>query len=248
MPRGGSLWLAARVTLFMLIALAAISYLDLRTKQTSQNMKRAAVVDPLYPDDPGYHDEMKALLAACGYKVDSYKGEEVTPERLRKMSAYSVVVLRVHSTCNQDMVWFFTGEAYSPDKYVLEQIADEAHKARPSLSKQYLFAVGSDYVRHFMKDKLSDGLVILMGCDGLAATDLAEAFLEGGAAAYVSWDGPVGLEHTDEATLCLLEALTAQRMTLGEAVAHTNTLIGPDPDYNSTLRVYPEEAANHRIG
>jgi len=232
----------------MLIALAAISYMDVYTRQTGQKGKKATIIDPLYTDNPGYHQEMAELLAAQGYKVDSYKGEAVTPELLRKMGTYNVMVLRVHSTCNQGMVWFFTGEPYSPDKYVLEQIADEVHKARPSLSSEYLFAVGSDYVNHFMRGKLSDALVIIMGCDGLAATDLAEAFLDGGAAAYVSWDGPVSLEHTDEATLRLLEALTTQHMSLGEALALTHATVGPDPDYNSTLRAYPGEAAGHRLG
>jgi hypothetical protein len=248
MPRGSKLWRAARISIIMLVALAAISIIDVRTKQTNRISKKAAIIDPLYPEDPGHHEEMTTILAAHGYKVDDFRGEDVTPELLRKMGAYRVIILRVHSTRNQDMVWFFTGETYSPDKYVLEQIADEVHRARPNLSSKYLFAVGSDYVRHFMKDKLSGALVILMGCDGLTATDLAQAFLDEGASAYVSWDGPVSLEHTDEATLFLLEALTTRSMTLGEAVAHTNTLVGPDPDYNSTLHIYPVEAISHMIG
>jgi hypothetical protein len=247
MPPGSRLHTATRISLAILIALAAISYIDVSTKQKNRTAKRAAIIDPLHADDPGHHQEMAALLAAHGYEVDSFKGEDVTPELLRKMGAYTVMVLRVHSTCNRDMVWFFTGEAYSPDKYVLEQIVDEVHRARPSLGSEYLFAVGSDYVRHFMNGKLSDALVIVMGCDGLAATDLAEAFLGAGAAAYVSWDGPVSLEHTDEATLSLLEALASQHVTLGEALAHTEAIVGPDPDYNSTLRLYPTEAADRRI-
>jgi len=103
-------------------------------------------------------------------------------------------------------------------------------------------------VRHFVKEDLGGALVILMGCDGLAATDLAHAFVDAGAAAYVSWDGPVSLGHTDRATLCLLEALTAESMTLGEALTYTDAQVGPDPDYNSTLLLYPEEAAGHVIG
>jgi hypothetical protein len=241
------LWYAARVSLFMLVALTTVSYLDIALRRSDTRIKRAAIIDPLYTSDPGYHDEMASLLEGRGYKVDSFKGEEVTVEWLRKMGSYRVVVLRVHSTCNDGMVWFFTGERYSLDKYVLEQLADEVHKAKPSLEAEYVFAVGSDFVRHFMNDRFSGALVVLMGCDGLTGTDLAEAFMEEGASAYVSWDGPVSLKHTDEAFLCLLEAMTVQRLTLGEAMGYTNDLVGADPDYNSTIAFYPAASAGIKI-
>jgi len=248
MARGSRLWYAARVSLLMFVALATVSYLDVALRRSDTSVRRAVIIDPLYTADPGCHDEMASLLEGRGYRVDSFRGEEVTVERLRKMGAYRVVVLRVHSTCNHGMVWLFTGEKYSPDKYVLEQLADEVHKARPSLEEEHVFAVGSDFVRHFMEDRFSGALVVLMGCDGLTGTDLAEAFVEEGASAYVSWDGPVSLEHTDEAFLRLLEAMTVQRLTLGEAVGYANDLVGADPNYNSTIAFYPAASAGARIG
>jgi len=247
MARGGRLWYAARVSLFMFVVLISVSYLDVTLRRSDTHVKRAAIVDPLYTADPGYHEEMASLLEGCGYQVDSILGEEVTVEWLRKMGSYRVVVLRVHSTCNNGMVWLFTGERYSPEKYVLEQLADEVHKARPSLEAGHVFAVGSDFVRHFMVDRFSGALVVLMGCDGLTGTDLAEAFVEEGASAYVSWNGPVSLEHTDEAFLCLLEAMTVQRLPLGEVVGYANDLVGADPDYNSTIAFYPATSSDVKI-
>ena len=247
MASGSRIWYAARVSLFMLVALTTVSYLDVTLRRSDTHAKRAAIIDPLYTADPGYHGEMASLLEGRGYQVDSFRGEEVTVDWLRKMGAYRVVVLRVHSTCNDGMVWLFTGERYNPDRYVLEQLADEVHKAKPSLEAEYVFAVGSDFVRHFMKDRFSGALVVLMGCDGLTGTDLAEAFVEEGASAYVSWDGPVSLEHTDEAFLCLLEAMTVQRLNLREAVGYTNDLVGADPDYNSTIAFYPSASAGVSI-
>jgi len=248
MTHRNRLWYAARVSLFMLIALTTVSYLDVTLRGNNTRVNRAVIIDPLYAADPGYREEVASLLEGRGYKVDSFMGEDVTVEWLRKMGSYGVVVLRVHSTCNDGMVWLFTGERYSPDKYVLEQLADEVHKAKPSLEADYVFAVGSDFVRHFMKGRFRGTLVVLMGCDGLTGTDLAKAFVEEGASAYVSWDGPVSLEHTDEAFLCLLEAMTLQRLTLGEAVGYTNDLVGADPDYNSTIAFYPAASAGVRIG
>jgi len=247
MARGSRLWYVARVSLFLLVALATVSYLDVTLRRSDAQVRRAAIIDPLYASDSGYHEEMASLLEGCGYQVDSFLGEEVTVEWLRKMGSYRVVVLRVHSTCNNGMVWLFTGERYSPEKYVLEQLADEVHKARPSLEAEHVFAVGSDFIRHFMKDRFSGALVVLMGCDGLTGTDLAEAFVEEGASAYVSWDGPVSLEHTDEAFLCLLEAMTVQRLPLGEAVGYANDLVGVDPEYNSTIAFYPATSADVKI-
>jgi hypothetical protein len=68
-----------------------------------------------------------------------------------------------------------------------------------------------------MKEELEGALVVLMDCDGLASPELAEAFLDVDAAAYVSWDGPVSLAHTDRAILALLEGLTGG-LTLEESV------------------------------
>ena len=76
--------------------------------------------------------------------------------------------------------------------------------------------------------------------------DLAKAFLDVGAA-YVSWDGPVSLEHTDEATLAMLRGLVAKRMCLGDAVRYSLELVGPDPMYFSFMCFFPEEEGSFCI-
>ena len=119
MARESRLWFAVKVSLFMLVALTTVSYLDVALRRSDAHVRRAAIIDPLYTADPGCHEEMASLLEDCGYQVDSYRGEEVTVEWLRKMGTYRVVVLRVHSTCNHGMVWLLTGEKYNPDMYVL---------------------------------------------------------------------------------------------------------------------------------
>jgi len=246
MPRSIRLWGLVRASLIMVAALGALSYVDVSVRQRDGGRLSAVIFDPLYADDPGLHAEMANLLAAHGYTVDSVTGEKATPGALMRLGHRDVMVLRVHSTCNLGEVWFFTGEEYSQDRYVLEQIADEVHKARPSLGSRHVFAVGSSFVRRFMAGSLRGTIVLLMGCDRLRSEDLATAFTECGAAAYVSWDGPVSLPDTDWAFLGLLETLAAQSMTLGDAVAHANGLVGQDPDYNSTLRLKPDESA--RVG
>lgn len=86
-----------------------------------------------------------------------------------------------------------------------------------------------------------------MGCDGMRSHDLAKAFLDAGASAYVSWDGPVSLEHTDEATLAMLKGLLTEDMCLRDAVGYSMELVGPDPSYSSLLCFFPEEGGAFRI-
>ena len=95
------------------------------------------------------------------------------------------------------------------------------------------------YKRQFMKDRFKGSTVLVMGCDGASATDLAQAFIDNGAEHYISWDGPVSLSHTDHAFTRLLRAMVEDGMSPVEAAAHAMAAVGPDPDYNSTLSCLP---------
>jgi len=230
----------ARFTLFFLVFILAVMYLDVsyRASRVGSAVK-VAYIDPLYAESPGFYEDVDALFSGERYVFEPTLGEDVTVEYLRRVSAgYDLIILRVHSTVNDDMVWFFTGEEYSPDKYVLEQLADEVHPARPSLGSGRLFAVGADFVNHFMKDRFQGSMILVMGCDGIRSTDLAQAFIDNGARLYVSWDGPVTLEHTDLTFSCMLRALIERGMKPEEAVTYAMNTVGGDPDYNSSLSCF----------
>ena len=62
-----------------------------------------------------------------------------------------------------------------------------------------------------------------------------------GAKAVVAWDGLVSPAHTDAAIERLLQHLLKDGLALQEAVAQTMTELGPDPSYESVLRLYPSE-------
>ena len=233
-------WPATWFTLAFIAFLVAVSYLDVSYKSGHDDVTRVVYIDPLYADDPGFHGEAQDIFGRDGYAFDTVLGEEVTVEYLRRLPAgYDLIVLRVHSTVNADMAWFFTGEEYSQDRYVLEQLADEVHPARPSVGSRRLFAVGADFVNHFMRDGFRGSTVLVMGCDGARATDLAKAFVDNGAELYISWDGPVSLSHTDRAFSCLLTAMVRDGMSPREAATHAMAVVGPDPEYNSTLSCFP---------
>jgi len=231
----------ARFTLFFLVFIAAVTYLDVSHREGSVGSAlNVAYIDPLHDESPGFYEDVDALFGGERYVFEPTLGEAVTVEHLRRLPAgYDLIIFRVHSTVNGDMVWFFTGEEYSQDKYVLEQLVDEVHPARPSLGSRRLFAVGADFVNHFMKDRFRGSTVLVMGCDGMKSTDLAQAFIDNGARVYVSWDGPVTLEHTDLAFSCLIGAMIEEGMNPEEAVTYTMNAVGHDPDYNSSLSCFP---------
>ena len=207
-----------------------------------------AILDPLDGEDLGFTDSCIELFESAGFEVDVIKGDDVSVSQIKKISGgHNIVVFRVHSSVYHGRVWFFTGEEYSQGRYVLEQLVDEVHPARPALGSEFLFAVGAEFVLHFLEDRFDGTLIVVMGCDGLRHHDLAKAFLDAGASAYVSWDGPVSLRHTDEATLAMLRGLVAEGMCLGDAVRYSMELVGPDPTYFSFMCFFPEEEGSFCI-
>lgn len=201
----------------------------------------ALIYDPLIdnPASTGFTEACSRLLVTAGFRVEVVSGRPVTVESIRSPRPASLVIYRVHSSVFEDGVWFFTGEPYSNSAYVLEQLANEVHIGRTSRDANYTFAVGARFVQRYMKGRLSGAIVVLMGCDGLAAQDLAEAFIGAGAAAYVSWDGPVTLPHTDAATLAFVEGLAGLRMSVEDAIHYAEEKVGPAIPYNSSMVFYP---------
>ena len=228
--------------LFLLLLLFPISYYDTKVRLTqTANIKKALIIDPLSTDNDDF-PQAAELLERHGYRTASIHGDKVTVDYLKNIKGrYKIVIFRVHSTINNGMIWFFTGEPYRQDKYVLEQLADEVHRARPSTHERYLFAVGSDFVLHFMEDKFKGSFIVVMGCDGIKTKDLAHAFTETGASCYTSWNGPVSLSHTDKATYYLLDALLEKDMTLKQAIDHAQKHVGVDPTWGSKLECYPKD-------
>ena len=235
-----------RVALLLLLAFGSsflISSFVFRRREGTGNEK-IAIIDPLAQPDSenGFTATCLETFESAGYEVDVWSGQEVTVDRLKNIpEGCAAIVLRVHSTVYHGQVWFFTGERYDSTKHVLEQLADDVHRARTDEGSEYLFAVGADFVLRFMEGRLNNTLVILMGCDGLASQNLARAFLAVGASAYVSWDGPVSLPHTDEATTALIEGLVLEGLCLEDAIEYSLRSVGPEDTYGSSLCYLPEE-------
>ena len=254
--------LAAVVSLAAALAGALLVYFSLgqqserlTTGHSAPGPTTAAIVDQLsltFPN-PTFVDTATSLLEQAGYAVDHYLGEEVTVEFYRDLPAhgYDLLVLRVHSGMAKDdgvrtnYVSLFTGEPFSEIFHDAETWEDaeagRLGRARQRDGSPEYFSIVPDFIESSMRGRFEGTTVIMMGCDGLRTDTTAETFVRKGAKAVVGWSGLVSPNHTDAATERLLNHLVTDGLTVEEATAQTMAEVGPDPEYESRLLVYPSK-------
>ncbi|MEX2390969.1 MAG: hypothetical protein WD904_05170 [Dehalococcoidia bacterium] len=214
--------------------------------------KSAVIVDQLTltQPNPDFVSEARGVLAEAGYSVDYYAGEDVTVDLYRDLPnrGYDLVLLRVHAGITTEVdaatgeqtgteyVSLFTGEPYDETKYSQEQL-NRLGRATYVEGGDPLFGIGPEFVQESMEGDFGGAVVVMMGCDGLRSQRTAQAFLDRGASAFVSWTKPISGPHTDEATEKLLQRLLIDGIPIEEAVAQTAAEVGPDPTYKGELRV-----------
>jgi hypothetical protein len=231
-----------------------------QTISQESSQPKAAIVDQLSLTFPNqtFIEEATNILKRAGYMVDYYPGEEVTVEFYKNLPThgYKIIILRVHSSAAElqgkefveTPVGIFTAEQYSQSRYVYEQLTDQLLAASYSMPlPPYYFAIVPKFVTQSMKGTFKNTIVIMMGCEGLNNTKMAEAFIDKGAKAYIGWKGSVSASHTDTATISLLQHLITEKQTIKQAIDNTMKEVGTDPTYNSQLAYYPLEAGEKTI-
>ena len=186
---------------------------------------------------------MSTTLPA-GFSVDYYDYSKVTVDFYKQLPSkrYNIIILRVHSGVGQysGLTTLYTSENYSDWAYYWEQTNREVVVVEYVENGPKYFAITSNFVK--ASDGCRNSLVIMMGCDGLKKDDMAKAYFEKGASAYIGWDGSVMPYHTDEAVDELLRNLVSKNQTMGVAISNAMTTVGSDPQYHSQLTYYPQEA------
>lgn len=245
----------------VLIGYALYSSLNLNPSganapQTSEF--RVAIVDLLSLTEPNQTFVQTAtnILEKAGFTVDYYRGEEVTVEFYRNLPAhgYGLIILRVHSALGPDMsppLALFTSEPYSKTKHIYEQLTDQLvsvafYEGEKPKEPSY-FGITPEFVKYSMNGRFQKAIIIMMGCNGLTYTGMAEAFIEKEAKVYISWSDSVLASHTDLATIHLLQHFLIEKRTLKESVRETFKEIGFDPSYKSLLIYFPLEAGSYTI-
>ena len=229
------------------------------TNPTSSQLK-AAIIDQLSLTFPNqtFIETATNTLEQAGYTVDYYPGEQVTVEFYRNLPThgYGLIILRVHSTATSTQrteapVTLFTSERASPTKYVYEELTDQVVGASFSDEERergiIYFGISPLFVIRSMKGDFQNSVIIMMGCEGLNNTLMAEAFVEKGAKVYISWNQQVSASHTDTATTQLLQHFLIEKLTLKHSVQETSKEVGFDPAYNSLLIYYPLEVEEQTI-
>jgi len=259
--------IAVLLVFIMLVAASFIYYHTCSFLNPSQEQMgspsgelKAAIIDQVSLTFPNETFTQTALemLEQKNYSVDYYSGEKVTVDFYRKLPTYGyqVIILRVHSSadelqgkdCTQAPVCLFTSESYSTNGHVLEQLNDQLVIALYSMPQPaYYFAIPPAYVESCMEGRFQNTTVVMMGCEGLSNTKMAEAFIKKGAKTYVGWTGPVSPGQTDQAMTQLLQHLATDNQTIKQAVENTMREVGPDQAYNSTLEYYPLASGNYAI-
>ena len=233
-----------------LIAVAVLLVDQMGGGPSPPDGKTAAIVDQLGLTSPGpeFVESAAAMLAAAGYKVDYFPGEEVTVSFYRSLPerGYDLVLLRAHSgrivsddlKALTDDVTIFSGESFVPGRY------EDDVRARALIDAYYsyeatdpLFGITAEFVRSSMNGRFDGTLIIMMGCDGLRSQRIGQGFLDRGASAFVSWSKPVSASHTDATTQELLEKLFLEGLDAATAVSETAAEVGPDPFYEAELRI-----------
>ena len=262
--RGGGLRdrIAILVAVAIIIPIVVFTFLTLYRSDSDQEPPtppvsdstagpRAAIVDHLglTQPNPAFAEAATDLLEQAGYGVDYFPGEEVTVEFYRHLPTWGheLVILRVHSALGRvgdrpaDWVTLFTSDSYDKTSYRKDQTKQRLSRVSYYKDGPPYFGIMPGFIKSSTKGDFHGATIIIMGCDGLRSDSMAEAFVEKGAKAVVAWDGLVSSDHTDTATERLLQHLLIDGLTLQEAVTQTMAELGPDPSYDSVLRLYPSE-------
>ncbi|MGB2695230.1 MAG: hypothetical protein WBD55_08595, partial [Dehalococcoidia bacterium] len=127
---------------------------------------------------------------------------------------------------------------YDERAYLDEQRDARLDVAYTQKSAPHYFGITADFIEFSMTGDFDGTTVIMMGCEGLASDRTAQAFVDKGAATYISWDNTVSASHTDASTERLLQHMVIDGSSADDAVAQTMAELGPDPTYDSVLRAY----------
>ena len=132
-------------------------------------------------------------------------------------------------------------------KHIAEQLADHLAIARVAQGYPFMFAIGPEFITHCMEARFDGAVIVVAGCSCIYIDDLAQAFIEKGASAYLAWDATVEADYMDEATLYLVRQLCLDEATVGEAVASTMNVVGPDPKHGAVLQYLPSSSGDKTL-
>jgi hypothetical protein len=222
-----------------------------------------AIIDQLaesFPDQ-SFVSHVTSTLQNRGFNV-TYYSQTLDVDFFRSLASsnYGLIILRAHSALRNDnsTIDLFTSENYVPG--VHDQDLDNGLLTLGEFyykpGEQY-FALSSLFIEN-LPSRFPNSIVIAMGCQSLkpGCEQMAQAFLDKGAKAYIGWTDIVTPPDTDTETTNLLNVLLNENATIADAVRSTrpHSYIGPISSTNnqtievkSEMRFYPQSNENLTI-
>jgi len=232
-----------------------------QNQNPQQNINRtfsfkAAIVDHLSISDPNpsFIEAATNILEKANFTVDYYRRDKVTIEFYKELAThdYGLIIFRVHSG-REPVTFFFSGEEYNMVEYFWEQLYDQVGQGQLPNEKLTYFSIRPAFVKYSMKGSFYKTVIIAMGCSSLHTnrTEMAEAFIEKGAAVYMGWNASLTAFHGDLATLSVIKSLLLEKQTVKQAVDAAMKEVGPcpaqEPGTISVLSFYPLSSKNYTI-
>jgi hypothetical protein len=240
---------AILIVLTLIITLCSVVFfLFLQPSEVAFSLN-AAIIDQLGESDPSlsnptFVESVTNLLESRNFTV-TYYNKTLNVNFFKSLAEYNygIIVLRVHSALREDnsTVDLFTSEKYASGKYQWERdhglIVVGEYLYRP---EEYYFAITSLFINNLV-GRFPKSIIIAMGCWSLkpGCEQMAKAFLDKGAIAYVGWTDIIYPQDTDHETATLLEMFLAKNETLADAVAITEPHTYPIYGKTSRMEFYP---------
>jgi hypothetical protein len=225
---------------------------------------KAAIIDQLGFGDtqnPEFNNTVTSLLIERGFSVSYHESETITVNFYKELAKYNygIIILRTHSALRDDpndptkvkkIVDLFTSENYTDERAY--ELLEE--RSRGLLSKgeylwepgKFYFAITPKFIEN-LDGYFPKSIVIAMGCWSLkpGCEQMAEAFIQKGAEAYIGWTDMVYPQDTDNETVNLLNMLLEDK-SLANAISETSNYTCTSGSYTVTTRLdfYPKLAGN----
>jgi len=214
---------------------------------------KAAIIDQLGEESPNSDFNETGVVAnileSAGFSVSYHRSETVNVNFYKGLAKYNygIIILRSHSATRkgETIVDLFTSEEFSEYEHISEQenglLTRGYYLWKPG---EFYFAITPKFIEN-LEGCFPKSIVIAMGCNSLnkTCTEMAAAFIEKGAKAYLGWTGLVQCSHTDNETVKLIRQLLVENKTLSKAVG----TLDYDPLYGSRMDYYPLEASDLKI-
>jgi hypothetical protein len=216
----------------------------------------AVIIDQLHDSIPNLYFQEKATqyLELAGYQVDIFTTQDITIDFYKNLPSmnYKYIVIRTHGLEDpkyNNGTFLFTGEKYSVNKFIPEQLSGQVGKGAPiyelersqikeeelDLDERMYFLVGSKLVDELMVGKFPDSVILIGGCESVRNKDLAKSLILRGASEIVGWDRTIGSIENDRIMLAFLEKTLVDKEKIQDAVIELNDKYSSDLQFSSEL-------------